>query len=128
MDKIEMRLNELYDCIVKNMRYDYINAKLVLSLLDLETNMSHTVICYDVDSYLITTRGSEGKIWKNIYPILFSIFLTSVALKGNSKEDKWMSHYPLRYNLCFEILDRLVLLNTRSIQIDSDLFTEPFTD
>ena len=120
-----MRFNELYDCVIKDLQYDYLDAKFVLSLFDLEKNTTHTVICYDVDSCLFTMMGIEGEICKNIYPEMSSMLLTSITVETNNK---WLSAYPLRYNICIEIMDRAVLVNAHSIQIDSDLFTEPFTD
>lgn len=125
MNQIQMYFNELYDCIVQNLQYDYLNAKFVLMLSDLEKGITHTVVCNDVDSCLFTMMGIEGEICKTIYPELSSILLSSITVETNNK---WLSSYPLKYNICIEIMDRAILLKARSIQIDSKLFNEPFVE
>lgn len=123
MTEIQNRFDELYDCIVKELKYDHMEAKFLLCLYDAEKGINHIVVFNDVNSCLFTMMGFEGEICKNIYPELSSILLSSISIKTN---DKWLSAYPLEYNICIEIMDRAVLLNAHSVQIDSDLFTEPY--
>lgn len=125
MNQIQAQFNELYDCIVRNLQYDYLNAKFILELEDLETGKTHAVIFNDVDSCLFTMTGVEGEICKNIFPEVFAILPISITVKTNNK---WLSAYPLRYNIGLEIMDRAILINARSVQVDSQLFIEPFTE
>ncbi len=123
MNQIQRHFNKLYDCVVRKLHYDYLGARFDLVLENVENGVYHNVIFENVDTCLLTMMGVEGEICKNIYPELSSILLTSINILTTSK---WLAEYPLKYNICIEIVDRAILLNAHSIKIDSEVYSEPF--
>lgn len=116
---IQEAFDKLYDCKIENLQYDCFNASLSLDVLDLETSEIHKLVFNDVVSCLFTMSGFEGEICKEIFPELSSLLLKKITL---DTEDKCVASYPLNYNICIEIMDRIVLLNARSVFIDSDTY------
>lgn len=119
MVEVQDWFDKLYDCKIEKLQYDCFNASFSLEVIDLETGERHVVIFDDVMSCLFTMSGFEGSICKGIYPELSSILLKKVYLNTN---EKFISPCPLYYNICMEVMDRIILLNANSVTINSDFY------
>ena len=119
MEEVQSVFDKLYDCKIEKLQYDCFNACFILEALDLGTNEKHNLIFNDVVSCLFAMTGFEGKICKEVFPELSSILLKQISL--NSK-NKFISSYPLSYNICVEIMDRAILINAKSVLIDSVVY------
>lgn len=119
MTEVQSVFDKLYDCKIEKLQYDCFNACFILEAVDLETNEKHNLIFNDVVSCLFSMTGFEGEICTEIYPELSSILLKKIKL--NTK-DKCISSYPLEYNICIEIMDRVVLINAKSVLMDSVVY------
>lgn len=116
---IQESMNTLYDCLVEDVQYDYKKAKLFLKLRDLETNQIHIVIFHDVISLLWTICEIDGEICHDIYPELSEFLLSNVSINTT---DKWLKNYPLEYNVCIQIMNRALVINTKAVEIDSVIY------
>ena len=119
MADVQKLFDKLYDCIIEKMQYDCFDARFNLEVLDLETGERYVVLFDDVTSCLFTMSGFEGKICKDVCPELSSILLKKVYL---NTDDSCVSSYPLNYNICIEVMDRIILLKTNSVIINSDFY------
>lgn len=119
MSEVQKLFDKLYDCKIEKLQYDCFNACFNLEALDLETGEKHILNFDNVSSCLFTMSGFEGKIYRDIYPELSSILLKKVYLNTN---DSCISSYPLCYNICIEVMDRIILLKTNSVSINSNFY------
>ncbi len=119
MTRVQSIFDELYDCKIEMIQYDCFKATFILEASDLENGKKHNLVFDDVDSCLFTIHGFEGKICKEIFPELSSILLKEIKL---TSKNKWISSYPLKYNICIEMMDRAILINAGSVFIDFNVY------
>lgn len=119
MSEVQKIFDKFYDCKIEKLQYDCFNAGLNLEVLDLETGDKYVLYFNDVESCLFTMSGFDGEICKDIYPELSSILLKKVRLKT---DDSCVASYPLCYNICIEIMDRMVLLKANSVIVNSKIY------
>ena len=105
----------LFDDIVVYFQHDFILATVKLSLKDRETSKVSTIIFDNVSSVLWTMYGFDGEVCTDIMPEVFSIGIDKITV---NTDDRWLKGYPLNFNVALEIMDRALLINAKSCEID----------
>ena len=116
---VSMNTQELFDpffyYVVDNVEYDYKKSTVFLEIVEPTNKQRHKLSFRGVTSLMWTMDGFDGKICQNIFPELSSITVLDISL---STTNKWLKHYPIRFNIAIEIMDRALLICANAVEID----------
>jgi len=112
---LKKQTDQLWACLIDDIQHDYKTATMLIRLKDPETEEFHTIKFEHVRTILWTMANVEGEINQNVFPEFTSIVLKNIKLKV---KDKWLINYSTRFNICIEIMDRALLINSSLIVVD----------
>lgn len=122
MDDVIKVCDSIWGSTIKKMDFDCFNKKIMFELLvtNLGFETSHTLEIVDYDSFLWLEKPkwlNEDYDFKNCdYYEFTSIGFQDIKIEvGN---EKWLSQYPLDYNICIEIWETALLIKSSKIIID----------
>ena len=115
--------NPLWACIIKHIDFDIFQNRIVFDLLDAEHDLNHRLEMFDVYSYIWISRS--GTPQRDSFEPIYNEF-TSIVFRNahiETKNDKWLSQYFLDYNVCVEIMDGALLINSKTLILNGRKFT-----
>ena len=115
--------DSLWGATITNMDFDFLKEKIMFELVvtDLGAEADHRLEIRDYDSFLWLEKPkclSKDYDFKSCdYYELTSIGFQNIQVEA--VKDKWLSKYPLEYNLYIEIWESTLLVKAKTIKIDN---------